>query len=158
MSPSVETFLSYFDGSRFVPALRSTTKSSALREMVDLLAQDPEIRHVEILHDALVAREKLGSTGIGKGVAIPHGRSLSVPRIKALLARSKKGVEWESLDGAPVKILFMVVAPPLEKTNDYLPLLGALVGAMREKKNRDRVANAKSYADAMAALEDALRG
>jgi mannitol/fructose-specific phosphotransferase system IIA component (Ntr-type) len=158
MPPTVETFLGYFDETRFVPALRATTKAGAIREMVDALAGDPEIRHVEVLHDALVAREKLGSTRIGKSVAIPHGRSLSVPRLKALLARSKKGIPWDSPDDAPVKLFFVVVAPPLDKTNDYLPLLGALVAGMREKKHRERISNAKSFADAMAALEDALRG
>lgn len=158
MSSSVETFLAYFDEARFVSALNATTKQAALREMVDVLALDPQIRHVEILRDALEAREKMGSTGIGKGVAIPHGRSLSVPKLQALVARSKKGIPWDSLDGAPVKVFFMVVAPPLEKSNDYLPLLGALVGGMREKKHRDHIAAAKTYAEAMTALEDALRG
>jgi mannitol/fructose-specific phosphotransferase system IIA component (Ntr-type) len=158
MPPTVETFLSYFSESRFIPALRAGTKSAALREMVEHLGEDSEIRHVEVLRDALESREKLGSTGIGKGVAIPHGRTLSVPRLKALLARSKKGIAWDSPDGAPVKLFFVVVAPPVEKTNDYLPLLGALVAAMLDKKNRERVMNAKTYADAIAALEDAFRG
>ncbi len=158
MPPTVETFLSYFDETRFVPALRATTKANAIREMVDTLALDPEIRHMEVLRDALEAREKLGSTGIGKGVAIPHGRSLSVPRLKALVARSKRGIPWDSLDGAPVKLFFVVVAPPLDKTNDYLPLLGALVGAMREKKHRERITSAKTFEDALAALGDALHG
>lgn len=158
MTPSVESLLSHFAESRFIPSLRATSKAGAIKEMAAFLAEDPEIRHPDVLREALEAREKLGSTGIGKEVAIPHGRTLSVPRLKALVARSKKGVPWNAPDDKPVKLFFVVVAPPLEKTNDYLPLLGALVGAMREKSYKEKILAAKSWEDALAALEEALRG
>jgi mannitol/fructose-specific phosphotransferase system IIA component (Ntr-type) len=158
MAVTVETLLSYFDESRFIPLLRSTTKAGALREIIDALSEDPEIRHPDILREALESREKLGSTGIGKEVAIPHGRTVSVPRLKVVVARSKKGIPWGAADHKPVKLFFVVVAPPLEKTNEYLPLLGMLVAAMQEKQHRDRVLKAKTFADAKAALEEALRG
>ncbi len=156
--PSVESLLSHFAAARFLPALRATSKAGAIKEMTAFLSEDPELRHPDVLREALEAREKLGSTGIGKEVAIPHGRTLSVPRLKALIARSKKGVPWGAPDDKPVKLFFVVVAPPLEKTNDYLPLLGALVGAMREKSHKDRILAAKTYEEVRAALEDALRG
>jgi len=158
MAITVETLLSYFDESRFIPVLRSTTKAGALREIIDALSEDPEIRHPDVLREALEAREKLGSTGIGKEVAIPHGRTLSVPRLKVLVARSKKGIPWGAADQKPVKLFFVVVAPPLEKTNEYLPLLGMLVAAMQEKQHRDRVLKSKTFAEVKAALEEALRG
>ena len=158
MAVTVDTLLSYFDESRFIPVLRSTTKAGALREIIEALSNDPEIRHPDVLREALESREKLGSTGIGKEVAIPHGRTLSVTRLKVLVARSKKGIAWGSADQKPVKLFFVVVAPPLEKTNEYLPLLGMLVAAMQEKQHRDRVLKGKTFADMKAALEGALRG
>lgn len=158
MASAVEEMLSFFDESRFIPALRARTKAGVLKELSVALAHDEEIRHPDILLEALEAREKLGSTGIGKGVAIPHSRTLSVPSLKALIARSKKGVDWSSPDRKPVKLFFVVAAPPQERTNRYLPLLGALVSAMQEKKSRDALVSAKDWSGVADALERALRG
>ncbi|MGH2570517.1 MAG: PTS sugar transporter subunit IIA [bacterium] len=158
MSASVETLLSFFDETRFLSSVRSRSKSGVLKEFATCLADDAEIRHPDVMLEALESREKLGSTGIGREVAIPHSRTLSVPRLKALVALSKKGVDWDAPDGKPVKIFFVVVAPPQERTNHYLPLLGALVSAMQKKKVRDGVLAAKSFADVSAALEAGLRG
>jgi len=158
MASAVEELLSFFDESRFVPSLRARTKAGVLKELAAALAIDEEIRHPDILQEALEAREKLGSTGIGKGVAIPHSRTLSVPRLKALVARSKKGVDWGSPDKKPVKLFFVVAAPPQERSNHYLPLLGALVSAMQEKGHRDGIVDAKDWEGVAAALERAFRG
>lgn len=156
--PAVEELLSFFDESRFVPTLRARTKTGVLKELTNALAEDEEIRHPDVLLEALESREKLGSTGIGKEVAIPHSRTLSVPRLKVLVARSKKGVDWGSSDGKPVKLFFAVVAPPQEREHHYLPLLGALVSAMQHKKNRDAIGSAKNWEGVVAALEGGLRG
>ena len=158
MSPALDELLSFFSETRFISALKAKTKSGVLRELAGQLAQDEEIRHPDVLLEALEAREKLGSTGIGKEVAIPHGRTLSAPRLKALVARSKKGVEWGAPDEKPVKIFFVVVAPPQERTNHYLPLLGALVSGMQKKPQRDAVLAAKNWEEVYAAIEGALRG
>ena len=158
MPPTVEEYLSLFDESRFIPTLKTRTKAGVLREVAATLAEDEEIRHADVLREALEAREKLGSTGIGKEVAIPHGRTLSVPRLKVLIARSRKGIDWEAADKKPVKLFFAVVAPPQEKTNYYLPLLGALVSAMSEKRSRDAILAAKDFAGVMDALQEAFRG
>jgi mannitol/fructose-specific phosphotransferase system IIA component (Ntr-type) len=157
MAKAVEELLSFFDEARFVPALRARTKAGVLKELATALSTDEEIRHPDILQEALEAREKLGSTGIGKGVAIPHSRTLSVPHLKALIARSKKGVDWGAPDKKPVKLFFVVAAPPQERTNHYLPLLGALVSAMQEKTHRDALVNAKDWEGVVAALEGAFR-
>jgi len=158
MPASVETLLSYFDEKRFIPSLRARSKATALKELAACLAADPEIRHPDVMIEALESREKLGSTGIGKEVAIPHTRTLSVPRLKAMIARSKQGVDWGAPDDKPVKIIFVVVAPPQERTNVYLPLLGALVITMQQKKNRDAILGANGFDEVAEALEAALRG
>src|SRR5262245_7334945 len=69
MPSSTEAFLALFDESRFVPELKSKTKADVLKELADAMASDPDVRHPQVILDALVAREKLGSTGIGKEVA-----------------------------------------------------------------------------------------
>lgn len=88
MTPSADAFLALFDESRFIPALKGRTKAAVLKELAEALG---EVRHTEVILDALAAREKLGSTGIGKEVAIPHSRTVSVPSLKVLIARSAKG-------------------------------------------------------------------
>jgi PTS system nitrogen regulatory IIA component len=158
MVPSVDELLSFFEETRFIPSLRARTQAGVLKELAAAFAEDPEIRHQEVLLEALTAREKLGSTGIGKEVAIPHSRTLSVPHVKALIARSKKGVPWGAPDKKSVKLFFVVVAPPQDKNSRYLPLLGALVSAMQEKKIRDAMLAAADWAGVESVLEEALRG
>jgi len=158
MAVAIDKLLAFFEETRYIPALRSRNKSGVLRELAMHLAEDPEIRHPEVMLEALESREKLGSTGIGKEVAIPHTRTLSVPRLKAMIARSKRGIAWDAPDKKSVKIFFVVVAPPQERSNDYLPLLGALVTGMQHKKIRDNILAADGFAEVHAALEEALRG
>ena len=153
-----EELISYFDEARFIPSLRARSKAGILKELAQCMAEDPDIRHPDVLQEAMEAREKMGSTGIGKEVAIPHSRTLSVPNLKALVARSKKGVDWGAADKKPVKLFFLVVAPPQDRSNSYLPLLGALVSAMQKKKARDELIAAKDFAEASAILEEAFRG
>ena len=156
MPSATEAFLALFDESRFVPELKSKTKPAVLKELADAMASDPDVRHPEVILDALLAREKLGSTGIGKEVAIPHSRTVSIPRLKVLVARAPKGIPWDAADDKPVKLFFVVVAPPIERVPHYLPLLGALVGAMQKKKNRDAVVEAVGWEQVRAALEECL--
>jgi PTS system nitrogen regulatory IIA component len=158
MATAAEQLLSFFDETRFIPSLKARTKNGVLKEISAYLAEDSEIRHPDVMLEALESREKLGSTGIGKEVAIPHSRTLSVPRLKALIARSKRGINWGAPDRKPVKIFFVVVAPPQERTNNYLPLLGALVSGMQKKKNRDDILAANGFDEVYAALEEAFRG
>ncbi|MFN8177412.1 MAG: PTS sugar transporter subunit IIA [bacterium] len=153
MTPSADAFLALFDESRFIPALKGRTKAPVLKELAEALG---EVRHTEVILDALAAREKLGSTGIGKEVAIPHSRTVSVPSLKVLIARSAKGVPWDAADDKAVKLFFVVVAPPIERVPMYLPLLGGLVGAMQKKKNRDALLEAEDWNAVRAALEEAL--
>ena len=104
--------------------LESETKGDVLRELVGLLALDPKSE--ETLYKTLKRRENLGSTGIGKGLAIPHCRSLVVSRLRLAYGRKKSGLDFDSIDGAPVHNFFLIIAPPLEVSNQYLPVLGKI--------------------------------
>jgi mannitol/fructose-specific phosphotransferase system IIA component (Ntr-type) len=74
----------------------------------------------------LKRRENLGSTGIGRGIAIPHCRSLVVQQLRVAYGRKPGGAEFQSIDHQPVHHFFLIVAPPLEISNQYLPVLGKL--------------------------------
>ena len=91
--------------------LEATDKESVLKEMVDLLAEVKDVGDKKNILRALIERENLGSTGIGQGIAIPHGKTDKVDGLVAVLGVSRKGVNFEALDGEPVYILFLLVAP-----------------------------------------------
>jgi mannitol/fructose-specific phosphotransferase system IIA component (Ntr-type) len=104
--------------------LESDTKDDVLRELVTLLGLDEKAESTLI--KTLKRRENLGSTGIGKGIAIPHCRSLVVNRLRLAYGRKVAGMDFNSIDGAPVHNFFLIVAPPLEVSNQYLPVLGKI--------------------------------
>ena len=104
--------------------LESETKDDTLRELVGLLALDG--RSEGVLYKTLKRRESLGSTGIGKGIAIPHCRSLVVNRLRLAYGRKPSGLDFNAIDAAPVHNFFLIIAPPLEVSNQYLPVLGKI--------------------------------
>jgi nitrogen PTS system EIIA component len=105
-------------------ALRGSSKDEILAEMVALLRVDE--RSSGTLLRILQRRENLGSTGVGRGIAIPHGRSLVVSRLRLAFGHRAEGVEYQAIDGRPVFSFFLIVAPPLEISNQYLPVLGKI--------------------------------
>ena len=117
--------------------LSANDKDAALREMVTLLDLEPEAE--EILYKLLKKRENLGSTGIGKSVAIPHCRSLVVDRLRIAYGRKKEGLDFEAVDGKPVYHFFLIVAPPVEISNQYLPVLGKIAQFCKNPKNLQRL-------------------
>lgn len=104
--------------------LQATTKDDLLQELVSLLGLDKKSEAT--LFKTLKRRENLGSTGIGHGIAIPHCRSLVVNRLRLAYGRKVGGMDFNAIDGAPVHHFFLIVAPPLEVSNQYLPVLGKI--------------------------------
>jgi mannitol/fructose-specific phosphotransferase system IIA component (Ntr-type) len=104
--------------------LQADSKDDVLKELVALLQLDPKSEG--ILFKTLKRRENLGSTGIGKAIAIPHCRSLVVNRLRLAYGRKPEGIDFKAIDGAPVHNFFLIVAPPLEVSNQYLPVLGKI--------------------------------
>ena len=104
--------------------LKGESKDEILKELIALLGLDDKSQG--ILYKMLKRRENLGSTGIGKGIAIPHCRSLVVNRLRVAFARKRNGVDFKAIDEQPVYNFFLIVAPPLEVSNQYLPVLGKI--------------------------------
>jgi PTS system nitrogen regulatory IIA component len=114
--------------------------------MAAALAAARITRHPESVVEVLRRREALGSTGIGKGIAVPHGRSTLVSERALLVARSRKGIDFEASDGLPVHLCFLIVAPPLERDPIYLKLVAEIVRGVRLSKTRQRLLEAPDFA------------
>jgi len=100
----------FLDKQAIKVGLESTEKEDALKELVDVLDAVKEIGDKKSIVRALIERENLGSTGIGQGIAIPHGKTDRVKELIAILGISRKGVNFEALDGEAVYIFFLLVA------------------------------------------------
>jgi PTS system nitrogen regulatory IIA component len=143
----------FFKPEYFVPELKSRSKDGILKELAGALVKTGLVKDGELVLEMLRAREALGSTGIGKGVAIPHGRSLAVSSMVVLFARSSRGVLFDAVDGKPVHLFFLIVAPPNDRANLYLPFLGRLVEVLKSKKSRDRLLAASGFDDVAEVLK-----
>ncbi|MDP9349111.1 MAG: PTS sugar transporter subunit IIA [Gemmatimonadota bacterium] len=132
--------------------LQGTTKDEILKELIGLLGVDEKSEG--ILFKMLKRRENLGSTGIGKGIAIPHCRSLVVNRLRVAFARKPEGVDFKAIDEQPVYNFFLIVAPPLEVSNQYLPVLGKIAQFAKEPDVNDRLASIGTSQEFFALLEE----
>lgn len=119
--------------------LEAETKDEVLKELVALLELDEKSEG--ILFKMLKRRENLGSTGIGRGIAIPHCRSLVVNRLRVAFGRQPQGVDFKAIDEQPVHNIFLIVAPPLEVSNQYLPVLGKIAQFSKEPDVPERLAD-----------------
>jgi len=125
---------------RVLPDVRVRSKKRLLEVISAAMADDAAGFHERDIFESLVAREKLGSTGLGNGVAIPHGRVAGASTVQAVFVRLARPVPFDAVDGEPVDLLF-ALAVPEHCTNDHLKLLAQiaelfsdaeLVGALRE--------------------------
>jgi nitrogen PTS system EIIA component len=118
--------------------LRGATKDEILGELVALLHLDE--RSNETLLRMIQRRETLGSTGVGRGIAIPHCRSLVVGRLRLAYGHAAAPVDFQAIDGGPVSDFFLIVAPPTEVSNQYLPVLGRIAQFAKEADVPSRLA------------------
>jgi PTS system nitrogen regulatory IIA component len=125
--------------------LRATTKDEILAELVGMLKLDE--RASDTLLRMLQRRETLGSTGVGRGIAIPHCRSLVVSHLRLAYGHHRAGVEFQAIDNRPVFDFFLIVAPPLEISNQYLPVLGKIAQFAKDADIPERLAALRSADD-----------
>ena len=130
--------IDFFTIDRLNLALSGCNKEEILHELVSLLGLDENADNM--LHKMLRRRENLGSTGIGKGIAIPHCRSLVVSNLQVAFGRKSEGIEFKAIDDKPVYHFFLIVAPPLEVSNQYLPVLGKIAQFSKEPDVPERLA------------------
>jgi mannitol/fructose-specific phosphotransferase system IIA component (Ntr-type) len=132
-----------------VPDLQATTKEGVIRELVQALCAAGWFRGADLedVIRGILKRELLGSTGIGRGVAIPHAKHASVEKLIGTIGISRKGVAFESLDGEPV-FVFVLLISPQDRPGDHLRALenvsrtlrdDRFVGALREAKSKEEI-------------------
>ena len=146
-SMNQEELITLFSEELFIADLKAKNRDGVLKEIVDHAATAGVIHDRDVILSMLKNRESLGSTGLGEGIAFPHGRSLAIPTLMAFFAHSKKGVDYGAIDGKPVHLFFMFIAPPVEKENRYLPALGQVVELIRDETTRDQLLKVKTFED-----------
>ena len=133
-------------------ALKGRTKNDILRELVELLHLDEKSQGMLI--KLLQRRETLGSTGIGRGIAIPHCRSLVVNSLRVAFGRKVEGIDFKAIDEKLAHVFFLIVAPPLEVSNQYLPVLGKIAQFAKEEDVPRRLLEIQTPADFLRLVEE----
>lgn len=123
--------------------LQGLDKPSILKELSNVLVKPCKVTSVEELLQVLLDREKLGSTGIGEGIAIPHGRLKKLKKFFISFGRSVKGVDFDSIDRKPSQLFFLVMAPE-NSAVDNLKLLSRIVTLLKEPSFKKRLMEAPS--------------
>ncbi len=129
----------------FLSDLTATDKQSALAEMVTGLVAGTTITNNETILQMLQSRENLGSTAVGPGIAFPHGRTLAVQKLTILIARSRQGIDFDSEDGKPTQLFFMLIAPPQDSGHKYIKSLAALTDKMQDTELRDKLLESADF-------------
>lgn len=127
--------------------LRLPDKEAALRAVASLLTMPEAVVNDEALYDVLLERERLASTGIGSGVAIPHGRYDGVEELRAAIAICPTGVEFDAVDDLPVKIIVAIVGPK-SMPQKHLAALAGVSRVLRNEEKRSEVLRAADDAEA----------
>ncbi len=126
---------------RIIFNMEAKTKDEALQELIKPLNLSEERRKVVL--EALRKREAIGSTGIGHGIAIPHTRSVVLDSVSLVVGRSKDGVDFDALDGKPVHLFFLLVAPPNDPGTKYLITLGEVARMAKKLIEKNAYLEAK---------------
>ena len=131
------------------PRVTATNKRQALKVVAELAARSFGLKASDML-EALLAREAVGSTGVGYGVAVPHARAAGVTRLRGVFVRLEHAIEFDAVDDRPVDLIFALFAPP-EANGEHLRALARVSRILRQSELREQLRKARS-ADAIHAL------
>src|SRR4051794_28801205 len=136
-------FIDILKEERVTTRLVAANKDAALLAVAELFAADDPALDPRAVHDVLLERERLASTGVGSGVAIPHGRLSTIDSLRAAVAISPVGIPFDAIDGAPVRIIVGVLAPQ-HHTGDHLRILALVSRMLRNQQVRESLLQAGS--------------
>ena len=134
-------------------SLESKTKKDVIKELVELLVKSGKVKDKKKMLQTLLEREELGSTGIGQGIAIPHGKSDTVSDLAAAFGLSADGISFDSLDGEPVNIFFLLVAPE-GAAGAHLKALARISSLLKDKYFRKSLVSAKTPEDVIKVIQE----
>ncbi len=135
-----------------VPDLKGRTKKQVLEELIDAVKQNKPDIDRERLMKVLLERERLGSTGIGDGIAIPHGKLRDINDLVLSFGRSAEGIDFESMDGKPVHLFFLLVAPEA-CAGTHLRALAKIARLLKNGTVRKRLAKVDSREDIFSIIQ-----
>ena len=123
--------------------LEATDKRGAIDELVDLLAEQDRIQQADVLKEAVWTREQTRTTGIGHGLAIPHGKSEGLSEIVMAIGKPAEPMDFEAIDGQPVRLIVLLASPP-DKNSDHIQALARVSRLMTLEDFRSKVYEAAS--------------
>ncbi|WP_291258611.1 PTS sugar transporter subunit IIA [Fusobacterium sp.] len=130
------------------------TKKEALKMLVELIKKNSDALNDENnFYENILAREELGSTGIGQGIAIPHARSEKIKKLTVAIGLLKNGVDFNSLDGEKVKLIILVGSPK-GQNREYLSLVSDLMRTFRNEKLRENIICTNNYQELLEAIAE----
>ena len=143
----------------FVPQLQSVNKEGVIRELSQALVRSGRLPKTQLrgVVRALLDRERLGSTGIGKGIGIPHAKHRAVEQMMGTVGLSGEGVEFAALDGEPVYVVFLLVGPP-DRPEEHLAALELVSQTLRNETFWRFLRQARGQDDLVVLLEEADAG
>ncbi|MBI3893537.1 MAG: PTS sugar transporter subunit IIA [Candidatus Wallbacteria bacterium] len=133
--------------------LASGTKPQVLEELINLMVETSRIKDRDEFVKAVMDREAICSTGIGKGIAIPHSRNTSITEVTVALGRSRAGIDFDALDNEPVHLVFLLAAP-MNAGNVYLKALARLSRLLRMPEFRQAIMEANTKEDIIRIIEE----
>jgi len=156
-SPAPKTVLDYIDERTIVLDIDDTDRDAVIRRLATLMAATGIVQDVDAVVQAALERESISTTGIGEGIAIPHAATASCTAPLLGFARSRTGVDWNSLDGAPATLIFMIAVPETGIGTEHLKVLAHLSRSLMTPSFRDQIEHAATAADVLAALAASVR-
>lgn len=136
-------FIEYVKPENIKLQLEGETKEEVIEELVELLTESCCVDDADTILDAVLAREREGSTGLEKGVAIPHAKCDAVSRLSIVIGISKDGIDFDALDGKPSNLFFLMVAPTSE-SGPHVQAIAKIVKMIKIDRFRNRLLKAKS--------------
>jgi len=138
---------------RVITDFSSSSKEGIINEMIDLLKSDENIIDLEKIRVVVLEREKIMSTGIGNGFALPHGKTDGVKEIVAVFGKLKDPIEFESIDGKPVSLIFLMVGRE-DAVSDHIKMLSKISRIISKDEVHDKLLNAETAGEILKIFEE----
>jgi PTS system fructose-specific IIC component len=146
--------LSVLDPSLYISELKPRRREAALHELVARAHEAGVVDPPLLLRETLALREKLGSTALGKGVALPNARSVSIHQPRIVVGRSSRGIDWNAPDGQPVHLVLLALSPGEFTEEMHHDLIGRAAAAVRLQRNRQKLLEAPGFEAVAAVLRE----
>ncbi|MEC5183388.1 PTS system fructose-specific IIC component [Cryobacterium sp. MP_3.1] len=157
VAPAPKTVLDYIDERTIVLDIDETDRDAVIRRLAGLMQTTGRVLDVDAVVQAARDRELISTTGIGEGIAIPHAKSDGATSPVLAFARSRDGVDWNSLDEAPAHLIFMIAVPEAAAGTEHLKVLAQLSRSLMKPSFRSSIEMAATPADVLAALASSVR-